>query len=365
MIGSRLRFAIDALDKNSSLRDTIIPDGIAFDADSISAFLRIVEYSIFEYNKNIARFIESLCFGNMRMALEMFTTFLVSGATDVDKMLAIHRRDGAYFVAFHEFVKSIMLGERKYYKEAASPVMNLFDCGAERNSSHFTSIRLLRFLLSRRGEASREGQGYYEISRLIALMEDIFDNREDTIRSLNRLVSRQLAEVNTRSPETIDGASHIRVTSAGWYYSRFLAGLFSYLDLVLQDTPLNDPDVEKKLRDSVFRVDNLADREDEKLVRMQVRFDRVARFLAYLDAEETREHQDRDLQALGGVVGERIVPGLTASFQKERASIETRLQRNRERYAEDVQLVPDQEDELEQASIFEIEQEERSGSEQL
>jgi hypothetical protein len=62
--------------------------------------------------------------------------------------------------------------------------MNLFDCGADRNSNHFTSLRLLRFLLSRRGETSKEGQGYYDLTRLVALMEDIFDNREDTIRAL-------------------------------------------------------------------------------------------------------------------------------------------------------------------------------------
>ena len=33
----------------------------------------------------------------------------------------------------------------------------------------------------------------------------------------------------------------------------------------------------------------LADREDEKLARMQVRFDRVARFLSYLNNEEGRK----------------------------------------------------------------------------
>jgi hypothetical protein len=351
------------LEHKTPVRDAIVPEGIPFDAESIASFLRIVEYSIFERNKNIARFIESLCFGNMRMALEMFTTFLVSGATDVDKMLAIYRRDGAYFVAFHEFVKSIMLGDRKYYKEAASPVMNLFDCSADRNSSHFTSLRILRFLLSRRGETSKEGQGYYEISRLVAVLEDIFDNREDTIRTLNRLVSRQLVEVNTRSPETIEGASHVRVTSSGWYYSRFLAGLFSYLDLVLQDTPLNDAGVEGVLRDSVFRVDNLADREEEKLERMQVRFDRVARFLAYLDAEERKEHEGRDLPKLGGVVGQRIVPEMIHSFEKERAWIEGRLQKNRERVAEDVELISQAEDEvesLEQPHMFEAEADEEA-----
>lgn len=354
LIGNRLRFALKSLDRDTAARDIIIPEGMQFDADAIGAFLRIVESSVFEHNKNIARFIESLCFGNMRMALEMFTTFLVSGATDVGKMLAIYRREGAYFVAFHEFVKSIMLGDRKYYKEEASPVMNLFDCSTDRNSGHFTSLRVLRFLLSRRGETSTEGQGYCEIARLIALFEDVFDNRVDVVRTLNRLVARQVVEVNTRSPETIEGASHVRVTSAGWYYSRFLAGLFPYLDLVLQDTPLNDTRVEAELRHSVFLVDNLADREDEKLQRMQVRFERVARFLAYLQTEEENEHVGRDLAARG-VVGERIVPGLLESFRRERTWIEGRLRYNRERFAEDLELISEadaEREQLEQASLF-------------
>ena len=356
LIGSRIEFAIGALERRTAVGAALIPDGIPFDEASVIAYLRIVEYSVFEQNKNIARFIESLCFGNMRMALEMFATFLVSGATDVDKMLAIYRREGAYFVAFHEFIKSIMLGDRKYYKESASPVVNLFDCGADRNSSHFTSLRVLAFLLSRRGEASREGQGYAEIAGLIGLFEDVFDNREDVIRTLNRLVVKQLLEVNTRSTESIDGASHVRVTSAGWYYRRFLAGLFSYLDLVLQDTPLNDPEVEEALRRSVGRVDNLSDREAEKLERMQVRFERVAAFLGYLNREEDAEHAGRDLAAAGGVIGQRLVPDLVASFERERTWIERRLRENRERVGDDVALVEpgdgSEADEAQQGSLF-------------
>ena len=253
-------------------------------------------------------------------------------------MLGIYRRSGAYFVAFHEFVKSIMLGDRKYYREAASPVINVFDCSADRNSSHFTAIRILRFLLSRRGESSIEGQGYYELSKLISVMEDVFDNKEDVIRTLNRLVRRQLAEANTRSIESIEGASHVRVTASGWYYSRHLIGLFSYLDLVLQDTPLDDTEVEQYLRHSVGQVDNLGDREDQKVERMQTRFARVAHFLDYLDQQEEREHQGKDLVARSGVIGKRIVPALKEGFQSERTWIERRVRENRERYSEDEPL---------------------------
>ena len=178
----------------------------------------------------------------------------------------------------------IMLGERKYYKESESPVMNLYDCGAEKNSSHFTSLRVLAFLLSRRGESSREGQGYCEVARVAALFEDMFGNGGDVVRTLNRLLYRQLSEANTRATDSIAGASHVRVTSAGWYYSKFLAGRFAYLDLVLQDTPIDERDVERELRNSVFKVDNLADREGEKGDRMTARFGRVDRFLTKVPA---------------------------------------------------------------------------------
>src|SRR5205814_6995763 len=120
-----------------------LPSGIELERAAIADFLTIVQTSIFEHNRNIARFIESICFGNMRLALQMFTTFLASGATDVDKMLSIYRREGSYYVAYHEFVKSIILGDRQYYREEQSPIRNLFDCGSQRNSSHFTAIRII------------------------------------------------------------------------------------------------------------------------------------------------------------------------------------------------------------------------------
>ncbi len=163
MIHSRISYALDILEKSRGPVDYVLGQGIQIDRKAIADLLRIIENSIFEQNKNIARFIEAICFGNMRQALDMFTLFMTSGATDVDKMLGIYNREGAYYVAFHEFVKSIMLGDRKYYKGEASPIMNLFDCGSDRNSSHFTCLRILKALSLRRAESSREGQGYVEI----------------------------------------------------------------------------------------------------------------------------------------------------------------------------------------------------------
>lgn len=336
MIHNRIQYALSLLEREPDAMPILLPSGILFARRDISDFLKIVEFSIFKKNRNIGRFIETICFGNMRMALRMFGTFLTSGATDVDKMLAIYNREGSYFVAYHEFVKSIMLGERYYYKEAHSPIMNIFDCGSEKNSSHFTSLRILNLLVSHRGESSSEGQGYMEVSNALALFEDVFDNREDFIRSADRLIERQLIETNTRTP--LQGASHLRATSAGLYYVHSLIHSFPYLDLVLQDTPLNDEAVERSLRNAVFTVNNLNDKEEEKISRMEVRFNRVQEFLDYLGKEEIAESEQFRLNQFDSVIAKQFVPTINEHFISQRKWISRRLYENRERVEEEFEI---------------------------
>jgi hypothetical protein len=214
--------------------------------------------------------------------------------------------------------------------------MNIFECGAEKNSSHFTMLRLLNVLRSYRGVDHAEGRGYVASLQVSALFEDLFDNREDFLNSADRLLKRQLIEANTRSTETINGASHIRITSAGWYYFRYLVSSFSYLDLVLQDTPLDDAGTEKRLRDSVALVDNMSDREQEKLLRMEARFERVGAFLEYLTKQEDAERKRYSLQGVKGAIGEAFVPEIRREYDQQRTWIRGRLRENRERYAEDL-----------------------------
>jgi hypothetical protein len=335
LIGTRIRFASKALSDSKDRYNLFSHSGIYINKQDLADFLKIVQESIFGVNKNIARFVDAICYGNMRLALQMFSTFLSSGSVDVDKMLRIYRRDGNYYVAFHEWVKSIMLGDRYYYKESESPIINLFDCGAEKNSSHFTCLRILRLLMAHRSESSREGQGYFPIVKTMSLFEDIFNNREDCIRSANKLVEKQLVEVNTKSSENIFGASHIRITSAGWYYCRFLVHSFCYLDLVLQDNPINDVSVRDDLCRSVQDVDNLYDREDQKIERLNTRFTRVEKFLTYLELEESLEFEKYSLGVIDSIFKPKFVPQISKEYTRERDSIFERIQKNHEKYEQE------------------------------
>jgi hypothetical protein len=339
MIQNRIEYAIRALEGQEEKITGAVRRGGSFDSKDICEFLRIVQYSVLVWSRKIARFIECICFGNMRAALQMFTTFLTSGATDVDKMLVICRHYGSYNVSFHEFLKSVMLQDRAYYKEDQSPIFNLFNCSSERNSSHFTALRVLSLLLTHRGETSPQGKGYADLGRMVGFFAETFDNVSDISVTLDRLVNKQLIEVNTRATHTVSGASHVRVTAAGWYYVRYLVRTFAYLDLVLQDTPLNDENLEKALRQSVYDVNNLADKEQEKYDRMQVRFNRTLWFLDYLAQEEKREFDTFNLQRAPAPLCDPFMPTIVRTFRNDREYIEKRL---REGNVEDT---PDEADE--------------------
>lgn len=344
MIGQRIKFILKIMDNNDSVPTQKFKEFRELaDRNKISDFLKIVEYSIFEKNRNIARFIDHLCFGNMRVALQMFSTFLVSGATDVDKMLRIYRRDGNYFVAFHEFLRSIMLGERFYYKESYSTILNVFECGQEKNSSHFTSLRILSILNIHKCESSKLGDGFYEINKILSIFEDVFNNKQDFLKALLRLVARQLVETNTKIIDSITSSTHIRITSSGWYYLKFLVNSFAYLDLVFQDTPVNDLHTVKILFESMKKVNNLGDPEEDKISRMEERFSRVGIFLNYLKREENQEIERYYLKGKTGIIYSSFVPSIIESFMEQKGWISRRVRENKEKYDEELAIINENE----------------------
>jgi hypothetical protein len=99
--------------------------------------------------------------------------------------------------------------------------------------------------------------------------------------------------------------------------------------------------VERKLREYVDKVDNLSDREDQKLERVEIRFSRVREFLDYLQSEEGREQKEFDLAKRAEIWSEPFVPKIRSQVEQEIGWIERRLKENREKYAQDIKFESD------------------------
>jgi len=341
LISLRMQYLEHLLQLPADERVAALGTSVDVQDTAIVHFFDIIRESIFVVNRNISRFIEALAFGNMREALDMFATFLYSGATDVDKMLGIYERQGSYYVAFHEFAKAIILGDRRHYRESESRILNVFDRSNVGLSSHLTALRIMRVLLAQSQATSREGRGFVRLDDLINTFADTFGDEDDVIYALNRLVRKQLVQVDTRSTESVDRASWVRASSAGWYYAKFLANSFAYLDLMLEDTAFDNQLVVDQLVGISEQVDAIVDSPQDRLRKVELRFQRVDAFVRHLTAVEQKERREFGLDRRTDTLSVDVMAPVAEQYEREKAYIRDRLGQNAENRPEQLPVSGD------------------------
>ena len=230
----------------------------------------------------LSRFLAASAHGNIRLALDLFKGFTLSGYTNVDEMTA----KPSWTVATHQAIKPMMIPDRFFYDEVRSAIPNLFRVRSKRNGSHFTSLRILQSLSN--GE-STTGSSYLATPDLRDLFLNTFDMLEDYEYNLDMLLRYGLVEANNRLDEFSVDVDAVRITSYGAYVARELSYYFAYLDLVCIDVGVFDEAFGNELAIS-GNEDYRLFRRSEKLERVVKRLDRVERFLQYLKIEEEREN---------------------------------------------------------------------------
>lgn len=277
MIRKRITYT-EWLLSNAKLRETL---GITDEkvASDIVRYLGIILRSLAmdnDQSRSIIRFFDSTSVENMRHALEMFNDFLVSGNTNVRELFGV--TGTGYQIALHQFLKSIILGEHRYYRAERSHVMNLYDFDPAIGGSHFHALRLLVFLASRKDASSPIGKGYVDLNRLLLAAEEVAIRRSVVKDTLLRLSEFRLVEYDNYSRTDIENAAYVSITPAGLYYVTELFDDFVYLDTVLIDTPISDESLMGYVRTTIGRFDLLT------------RLERTGRFIEYLRSAETTEH---------------------------------------------------------------------------
>jgi hypothetical protein len=278
---SRISYILEKLNLPTNELQALLKTNLNYEPqrENIKNFLTIVKDTIFKsYRRSVTSFVSGTSGGDIRRALELFARFLVSGNIKVREILDIHRRSGSYTIAEHQFVKSIALGNRRYYSEETSFLMNIFEID-EFSKSHFLKLKILHYAEDRASIESPLERGFITINELLRHAYDVFIPREAIEGSLLDLARYGLILLNTRSRKDLDGASHFRITECGSYFLHVLPTRFSYLDLVLADTPIADLNLVDKLRVMLPNKD------------LEVRFQRTRAFIKYLEEMEEREQR--------------------------------------------------------------------------
>jgi hypothetical protein len=256
--------------------------------------------------------------GDIRLSLDLFRSFLLSGYTNVDEMISA----GAWNFQIHQVIKPVMIPTRYFYDEALSDIPNIFQVRSTRHGSHFTSLRILRKLGKNVDIASPP---YYQSSQLKAYFAETFNMVEDYEKNMDVLLKQGFVEANNRLDVYSEDVDLVKITNYGLYMLNELAYFFTYLDLVCTDCGIFTDVVSSYLTEAAKKEYSLFTKGD-RVERVKVRLDRVEEFIKYLETEEMRE---RDLYSLGMPETEMFIAKARSEFSVERERVLKSAQKQR------------------------------------
>lgn len=218
------------------------PEGMTVQAESLNSYLDILATS-FRKSDRLMRLLDNISAGNVRRALEHITTFVTSGHTNPARALRYHEEQGGYVIPFHEFCLAILLGETRYYDPGSSRIPNVFDICSPDGREHFL-LPLVLDILVRTTDPDRD-EGYVSPDAVYGPMQDLGFSSLQVAFAIERARSGELIETLP-----FEGVPRLyRITTVGTYVLQCLVGEFTYVDVVIIDTPIVAPAVRAEIQD--------------------------------------------------------------------------------------------------------------------
>ena len=278
------------------------------DKNDIIVFFKSVKTSLLSKNNQaikLTEFIQKISIGNMRNALDMFNKFLASGNVNIYEILT----EDSYQIAYHQFLKAIILADYKYYKGDRSAIINLFDFDSSITNSHFNCLRLLNYLDERINRKTAVGRGFIKIDEIVDIADEVSIKKEVIIYCIEILAEKYLIELDNQSRKDINSASYIKITSAGKFYLDYLSNTFIYLSLVYIDTPISDD-----LTFEILRKNNDCTGIADRLAKAKI-------FVNYLKYSEENEFQQHPEYSSNNFTSKMFGSILVEKFDKEQENI--------------------------------------------
>jgi hypothetical protein len=305
----RLQYTASLLE-NERKRENLIGDVDEEFVSESRIYLNILVKEFGADKSPLKNFLTACAHGDIRLSLDLFRSFLLSGYTNVEEMTA----NRGWNFQIHQVIKPVMIPTRYFYDESLSDIPNIYQIRFNRNGSHFTALRILR-KLAKNVDAS--AAAYMAASELIAYFADVFNMVDDFERNLDLLLKHGLVESNNRVDSYSVSVDQVKITNYGLYMVDDLAFNFTYFDLICTDVGIYEESVSNYLVEAARREYNYFTK-GERVERVRVRLERVGHFLDYLKKEELRE---REFHSLGMPLNETFTSKALEIFEFEKTRV--------------------------------------------
>lgn len=285
VLKKRLTYVVDNFNYNS-LEGDISNKRFEISNTALKNLFKSIYKTLFlEKNSEILQFLEQTSFPNIRLGLDKFNDFLISGHTKVEEYMA----SDSYNIPIWEFIKSVALESNYYYNHKTSKIHNLF-YPSNSNSSHFTKIRILKYLYNE-AENNSFNESFIAVEALKNLFVQAGYTRDIILEEIDLLIHYNLISCENFNSDTENKTPNVeifqvKITQGGIYYINNLINTFAYLDIILEDTLIYDENFYDEMLANFSPPDALG----KKIIHKRLKTVKI--FIEYLKKQEFSEHQN-------------------------------------------------------------------------
>ncbi|MES2190642.1 MAG: hypothetical protein V4454_10995 [Pseudomonadota bacterium] len=305
----RLNYSVSQIN-NAERSGSLLGEADPSVINDCSIYLNILAREFSKDKSPLNGFLTACAHGDIRLSLDLFRSFLLSGYTNVEEMIS----EGDWTFMIHQVIKPVMIPTRYFYDESVSDIPNIYQLRSTRHGSHFTALRILRKLSN---SVDISAPSYFGVAELRAYFAETFNMADDFEKNVSILLEHGFVESNNRLDTYSDSVDSIKITNYGLYMFNELAYYFTYLDLICTDCGIYSEQTSNYLTDAARREYALFSSGD-RIGRVKVRLERVEKFIDYIKEEETRE---RELYSLGMPESEMFMFQAKSSFETEKLRV--------------------------------------------
>lgn len=218
---------------------------IAQEGPDVSQLFKAFSESV-RKDKSLPILFESVSNGNLRDVLFRVGDTVTSWHLNTVEMINGIRDRGSYSVTHHQALRALLYGASLYFDPKRSPLVNLFDIDHADPIEHFLRSICLFHLTDLTRETANQGFTSYEE---LGARVGAYSFTPDTIDvTLQLLFAKRLIEDDNFNDEWPGTNSSLRLTPLGNYHITELVGRFPYLDAIVVDTPIIDPEFARAIK---------------------------------------------------------------------------------------------------------------------
>jgi len=249
VISKRLIFALKI-----TSGEVEIEQGINIQLENLDAIIKIFLDSI-QRNNDLVEFIDNICGGNIRLALDLLKSFFGSGHADTEKMVNIYNDSGSYYIPIHEFIRAVIYGDSEHYDSSRSRIANIFDVSSSDEKEHFLLPIILGFLAK---QASESREGFVDTEHVFQHAQGFGFIPEQIDKALQRAENHKLIHFSARGNSNDDPMPlKMRISSNGAYQVNTLCKFFVYLDAIIVDLPIFNKEIRADVKNVFYIKDRL------------------------------------------------------------------------------------------------------------